>query len=556
MDKFNEIKSRNDLAKFLKIPIKKLTYMLYVKKIDYYYDSFEIPKKNGDVRLINAPKGDLKELQRKLTDALWVAQKEFMKNEKKCANISHGFEKKKGIITNAKIHRNKRFVLNLDFEDFFDSFHFGRVRGYFVKNRNFQLPIEVATIIAQLTCYNGKLPQGAPSSPIVTNLICNILDIRLVKIAKKFKVDYTRYADDLTFSTNDKYFIENQVGFYKEIKKEVEGFGLAINDKKTRLSYKDSRQEVTGLIVNKKLSVKREYCKYTRTMADYLYKYGEFKIDGVEGTIKQLEGRFTYIDQLDHYNNKLDDKNHNFWNLNSREKQYRKFLFYKYFFANSKPLVVTEGKTDIVYLRAALKNNYEDYPSLIEKNGDKYTYKISFLRRTSRLRYFLNISLDGADTMKNIYNFFIGKNQFPNYLKYFMDKSNSMPKNPVVLVFDNEQKSKRPLREFLGYIKLKKNESLNGKLHLNIEKNLYLLTNPLVKGKSECEIEDLFEDSVLSNKIDGKSFSKENKFDINKYYGKSDFSRHVSSNYKKINFSNFKPMLYELEKIVKEYDKF
>jgi len=199
---------------------------------------------------------------------------------------------------------------------------------------------------------------------------------------------------------------------------------------------------------------------------------------------------------------------------------------------------------------------HRDYPSLIEKNGDKYTYKISFLRRTSRLRYFLNISLDGADTMKNIYNFFIGKNQFPNYLKYFMDKSNSMPKNPVVLVFDNEQKSKRPLREFLGYIKLKKNESLNGKLHLNIEKNLYLLTNPLVKGKSECEIEDLFEDSVLSNKIDGKSFSKENKFDINKYYGKSDFSRHVSSNYKKINFSNFKPMLYELEKIVKEYDKF
>lgn len=80
----------------------------------------------------------------------------------------------------------------MDLENFFDSFHFGRVRGYFQKNNYYKLPFEVATIIAQLTCFHGKLPQGAPTSPIITNLICNIFDLRIIKLAKKYKLDYTR----------------------------------------------------------------------------------------------------------------------------------------------------------------------------------------------------------------------------------------------------------------------------------------------------------------------------------------------------------------------------
>src|SRR5699024_7070708 len=110
-----------------------------------------------------------------------------------------GFIPGKSIITNARIHRNKRLVVNIDLKDFFPSFHFGRVRGFFEKNKYFLLSREVSTIIAQLTCYKGSLPQGAPTSPIITNLICQILDYKLLKIAKKYKTDYSRYADDLTF---------------------------------------------------------------------------------------------------------------------------------------------------------------------------------------------------------------------------------------------------------------------------------------------------------------------------------------------------------------------
>ena len=81
-----------------------------------------------------------------------------------------------------------------------------------LKNNYFKLP-KVATLIAQLTCYNGKLPQGAPTSPIISNLICQILDYKIIILCKKYRLTYTRYADDLTFSTNNKVFSENYTLF-------------------------------------------------------------------------------------------------------------------------------------------------------------------------------------------------------------------------------------------------------------------------------------------------------------------------------------------------------
>ena len=109
-----------------------------------------------------------------------------------------------------------------------------------------------------MTCYQGKLPQGAPTSPIITNLICNIFDVRISKLAKKYRLDYTRYVDDLTFSTNNKEFLNIKNIFFEELEKEIINAGFNINKRKTRVQYRVSRQEVTGIVVNKKLHVSRD----------------------------------------------------------------------------------------------------------------------------------------------------------------------------------------------------------------------------------------------------------------------------------------------------------
>ncbi|WP_223827902.1 retron Ec67 family RNA-directed DNA polymerase/endonuclease [Bacillus atrophaeus] len=557
--KFNDIETRNDLAYFLKIPKSQLSYLLYFKDVNNSYTSFDISKKNGGIRKIKAPTDELKEIQRKLAEALYKhREKKQNKN-----NISHAFKKDKSIITNAKIHRNKRFVLNIDLENYFESFHFGRVRGFFANNKNFLLPMKVATVIAQISCYDGKLPQGAPTSPIISNLISEILDRRIMKIAKKYKLYYTRYADDLTFSTNDKNFLNLQTEFYEEISEEITNSGFKINDKKNRLQFRDSRQVVTGLIVNKKINVNRIYYKETRAMAHQLYTHGKFEINGEPATLNQLEGRFSFINQLTWYNNKIDGEKHTFYNLSSRELQYQKFLFYKYFFANSKPLIVTEGKTDIAYLKSALKNLYAEYPNLINRNSDgTFEFKVSFLKKTKRLAYFLKINQDGGSALNNIYDFYNDSKRnksTPNYLRIFKELSNTSPENPVILMFDNEIKSegKKPIGSFLNHAKLnfKKKTKLSNDYMVDIVDNLYLLTVPLVKGKSECDIEDLFDDGALSQIIDGKEFTKENDYDHSKYYGKEIFSKYVESDYSNINFDRFKSILDNMNFIIDTYKK-
>lgn len=559
MKRFCDIKSRNELADYLSVPRSKLTHILYVKKADSYYTTFEIPKHNGETRTICAPSGDLKILQEKLSNALWLYQKKLW--EEKCIqpNISHAFEKDKSIITNAKIHRNKRFVLNLDLENFFDSFHFGRVQGYFEKNSNFKLPHDVAVVLAQLTCYQGRLPQGAPSSPIITNLICQLLDIYLLRVAKKYKLDYTRYADDLTFSTNDRHFVENQNSFLTEAVTEIRRAGFTINEKKTRLQFKDSRQEVTGLVVNKKLNVNRAYMRQTRAMAHQLYSTGEYLIDGTPGTIKQLEGRFSFINQLDHYNNSLDpqDVKHDAFHLNGRERQYQAFIFYKYLFAHDVPVIVTEGKTDIRYIKAALKKLYTRYPRLIQKDSSgNFVYKFSFFKRTKRWKYFFGISSDGADAMKILYHYHVGKGtRIPAYLDYFCQLSGGRQHNPVLLLYDNELKSDRPLKKFLSEDvrpTTDQKAALKTDLHIQLipDSKLFVVTPPLVGGKEECEIEDLFAEELLSLNLEGKTFCRKDKFDNSKYFGKDIFSLYVYENYQKIDFTQFIPLLDAIDSII------
>lgn len=556
MGKFCDIQSRNELADYLKVPRKKLTYILYVLTPEKCYHTFEIPKKSGGTRTINAPNSDLKYVQKMLANALYSYQRTYREDEGIQQKVSNAFEKEKSIVTNAIIHRNKRYVLNIDLEDYFGSFHIGRVIGYFENNRHFRFPHEVSVTIAKIACYQGKLPQGSACSPIITNLICENLDIKLIRLAKKHRLDYTRYADDITFSTNCADFVTTQEIFMGELIAAIKSAGFTINPKKTRLQYKDSQQKVTGLVVNQKVNVDQDYYRATRAMAYHQYKDGSFKINGAEGTLNQLEGRFAFINQIDKSNNKIDGQKHSVYYLNGREKQYQAFLFYRYFFCSEKPVIITEGKTDILYLKAALKNLYKDYPNLIERDvNGKYHYEISFFTRSKKWEYFFGMAMDGADTITNLYRFYLPERNTVDYLTYFRTLTGKNPSNPIVFLFDNETQTKdKPLKKFLGdkTITSAMKNTLQEKLSVELieASGVFLMTSPLPVGLQESEIEDLLPNDVLSMKIEGREFDRLGKKDMEKFYNKDILSRYVYQRYEEIDFSKFKILLDALDSIV------
>ena len=554
------IKTRNDFAKFIGVKLQTLTYLLYIKKIDNCYNTLEIPKKNGDTRTICVPNKNLKKVQKKLYNKLSTYYDEIKTQNNFTSKISHGFEKNRSIVTNAEVHKNKRYVVNLDLLVFFPSINFGRVRSYFIKNNYFEINDDIATILAQLTCYKGTLPQGASTSPLIANMICNIMDIRILKIAKKYRLDYTRYADDLTFSTNNKYFLNDYDKFLEDIKNIIHRSGFELNSKKTRLLFSNSRQEVTGLVVNKKISVPKEYYKNTRAMAHSLYKNGYFLIDDEVGTIEQLEGRFSFINQINLYN--IDNKKKNMWHLNSKEKQYQKFMIYKTFYANEKPLIITEGKTDVLYIKAALKKYYKYFPNLItKKDNGNFVFHVNFFKRKQKHSYYLNLVKDGADTIKNIYsNCYIKTKNNKNITTVhdFKKLCGERETNPVILIFDNEMVSNkdRPLKKFLNEIKVNasQKDKLKENLYINICDNLYLCTYQLNnKEACEIEIEDLFPADVLEHEINGRKFSKKDSTHDNGFYGENEFSQYVYSNYESIDFSNFISLLSAINEIIELY---
>ena len=201
-------KSLADLASILGYKPSGLSYIAYAIPVDQKYKEFAIPKKSGGERRICAPCEQLKSVQRRLANILYacIGEIERKNRSKHLQSISHGFRERHSIITNAKLHKNRRYVLNIDLQDFFPTFNFGRVRGFFIQDSNFKLNDKVATVVAQIACFENALPQGSPCSPVIAELIARILDIRLVRLAKRNRLFYSRYADDLTFSTNQRTF--------------------------------------------------------------------------------------------------------------------------------------------------------------------------------------------------------------------------------------------------------------------------------------------------------------------------------------------------------------
>ncbi len=260
------------------VRVASLNYYLYHQKDRYH--AFTIPKKNGQTRLIKAPKQGLKWAQRLLNECL---QAVFTPRE-----AAMGFVKGRSVVTNASKHVGRRFVFNLDLKDFFPSTHFGRVHAV-LQLEPFGFSPKVAYLIANLctdavtqteedvkgeevVTKRASLPQGAPTSPILTNLVCRRLDTKLVKLAQTHRCTYSRYADDLTFSSNREVFTDD---FREQVRQLIRSEGYTPHPTKERLQTSRERQEVTGVVVNRRTNVPREYARQVRAMLHHWEVWGE-----------------------------------------------------------------------------------------------------------------------------------------------------------------------------------------------------------------------------------------------------------------------------------------
>ena len=563
--------SLRQLAKLLNIQFGMLSYLLFKKPKSNLYKKFDIPKRHGGMREIHAPERDLKLLQYRLSVLLQKCADEIKAShghveDEKHWGIAHGFKRHHSIMTNGRAHTARRFVFNVDLHDFFGSLNFGRVRGFFIKDKNFKLHESVATGIAQIACYENKLPQGSPCSPVMSNLIGHTMDIPLAQLAASEGVTYMRYADDLTFSTNNSSFPE-KIAFKsgnhtwelgRQLLRIVQRSGFSFNDKKTRMQLQDSRQEVTGLTVNRKVNVTATYRYTVRSMANALFNTGNFefiykKLDdsGVEqvyrskGKPKQLIGMLSYIDQVDQFNRKL-------WVENGLEpdptlgriKLFRRVLYFDKFYALNQSLIVCEGVTDNVYLRCAIKSLAALYPKIVAA-GAPPKPMVGFLkyadRRTSEITQLTGGVGGICKLLKNYHEDLGTRFRAP------------APKHPVIVLIDNDGGADSVYGAIAGITKKPKPNKKASSIH--VTGNLYVVPTPQLPGLSKTAIEDFFDAPTLATVVNGRTFSKENNYDGSKHYGKATFAHEVvAKNANVIDFKNFAPLLERIVAVIDAYE--
>lgn len=292
-----------DIAEVLEVPKGQLLHILYAYPDEKKYISFDIKKKNGGFRRIKAAKGGLRALQGKLAPLLVTHYKH--------RSPVHGFVIDRSIVTNAKQHKRKRYVFNVDLSDFYGSINFGRVRGLF-RAKPFSMGDKAASVAAQICIFENSLPQGASTSPIISNFIASELDRKLSNLARRYKLTYTRYADDITFSSNYRNFPEG-VAFFegnnpitsncfvgKILEETISACGFSINHAKTRLQIRGVRQDVTGLTVNEYPNVRRSYVRNIRALLHAWGKYGSDEVEKIYRT-EYAKNKSRLVDSKKHY---------------------------------------------------------------------------------------------------------------------------------------------------------------------------------------------------------------------------------------------------------------
>lgn len=300
-------KTEADVAAALGISVKELYFYAIHRELDRFFNyiRFAIPKRGGGHRVIMAPKRRLKALQRRLL--------ELLVNKLPVSEHAHGFRAGRGTRSNAEPHVGQKMVIRVDLKNFFPTVTFGRVRGYLIAlGYGFPVATSLACLMTEaerqpVELENGTLVhvpvtnrhcvQGAPTSPALCNALVMKLDRRIAGLARKFGVNYTRYADDLTFSGPLDH--KQAFGLTQAVRRIVEAEGFIVNADKTLLLSHARRQTVTGAVVNQTLGLSRQERRRLRAMLHHESQGKPLHDAGKQpATSAQLHGKLAYLKML------------------------------------------------------------------------------------------------------------------------------------------------------------------------------------------------------------------------------------------------------------------
>lgn len=268
-----------------------------VANVERHYNEYKIRKKAGGDRPIEAPDYLLKDIQR------WIYINILCKDTS-INDCVHGFipksmnkDKVRGVLTNAAPHAGHDWLINIDLKNFFHTVKLDKVKDYF---SSLGYENEVVKTLTALCTYKSRLPQGAPTSPMLSNIIASTMDVMMLKYCNKRGIVYTRYADDLTFSANS----DVEVPPIEDIYKIVYLNGFNVNRMKTKVRYKGCRQEVTGLTVTNGVHVSQRFKKEILRELHFCKKFGIYEhykhLNTTKGLYKEwLRGKIMFVRQID-----------------------------------------------------------------------------------------------------------------------------------------------------------------------------------------------------------------------------------------------------------------
>ena len=258
--------------------------------LNKHYRKVKLPKKNGGFRNLSVPDEVLKTIQKRIAEVLLVHMP--------VSRYAKAYRFGSSTLRNAKHHVGKQVVLKLDILHFFDSIRYSTVKDKVFPEEIYAEPLRI--LLTMLCYHKDALPQGAPSSPAITNIILYEFDEQIGGWCRDRGIAYTRYCDDMTFSGNF-----SPVEVIQFVRRELKKMGFLLNEQKTRIQRPGQQQTVTGIVVNEKLSIPADYRRKLRQELYYCKKFGirehlqRIGLDIPEDTYRmQLLGKINYVLQI------------------------------------------------------------------------------------------------------------------------------------------------------------------------------------------------------------------------------------------------------------------